>query len=177
MTLVRPPIPKLILNRKTIPEDRIEWMRGELIRWIARYSNGPAFIRTKLCLAVCTVSVTSFASRHKRWLSSNGYSATCSRSFWFCGDVAFCLHNAGSATALEWLYLQLLPRFAVTCESNRGWNLHVATGYGIGSARLPDNYRRRTWACRDWAYEEVRSHPIYYGIGLSRNESCGPRKD
>lgn len=46
----------IVLNienlRQTIPEDRIEWMRGELIRWIVRYSNGPAFIRTKLCLAV-----------------------------------------------------------------------------------------------------------------------------
>ncbi|CAO3563515.1 unnamed protein product [Mortierella alpina] len=43
---------KISRDWKTIPEDRIDWMRGELTRWIVRYSNGPAFIRTKLCLAL-----------------------------------------------------------------------------------------------------------------------------
>ncbi|KAF9928681.1 hypothetical protein FBU30_002202, partial [Linnemannia zychae] len=43
---------KISRDWKTIPEDRIEWMRDELIRWIVRFSNGPAFIRTKLCLAL-----------------------------------------------------------------------------------------------------------------------------
>ncbi|KAF8929915.1 hypothetical protein BGZ58_008598 [Dissophora ornata] len=32
-------------------------MRGELIRWIVRYSNGPAFIRTKLCLALSAFAI------------------------------------------------------------------------------------------------------------------------
>ncbi|KAF9337866.1 hypothetical protein BGZ91_009202 [Linnemannia elongata] len=43
---------KISRDWKTIPEDRLEWMREELIRWIVRFSNGPAFIRTKLCLAL-----------------------------------------------------------------------------------------------------------------------------
>ncbi|KAF9966107.1 hypothetical protein BGZ70_003269 [Mortierella alpina] len=43
---------KISRDWKTIPENRIDWMRGELTRWIVRYSNGPAFIRTKLCLAL-----------------------------------------------------------------------------------------------------------------------------
>ncbi|ORZ07309.1 armadillo-type protein [Lobosporangium transversale] len=48
---------KIARDWKTIPEDRIEWVRGELIRWIARYSNGPAFIRTKLCLALSAYAI------------------------------------------------------------------------------------------------------------------------
>ncbi|KAI8355967.1 armadillo-type protein [Mortierella sp. GBAus27b] len=48
---------KISRDWNTIPEDRIEWMRGELIRWIIRYSNGPAFIRTKLCLALSAYTI------------------------------------------------------------------------------------------------------------------------
>jgi hypothetical protein len=36
-----------------LPEDRIEWLRQELLQAIARCSGGPAFISTKLCQAVC----------------------------------------------------------------------------------------------------------------------------
>ncbi|KAG0297014.1 hypothetical protein BGZ96_007898 [Linnemannia gamsii] len=43
---------KISRDWKTIPEERLEWMREELIRWIVRFSSGPAFIRTKLCLAL-----------------------------------------------------------------------------------------------------------------------------
>ncbi|KAG0228175.1 hypothetical protein BGW42_002332 [Actinomortierella wolfii] len=43
---------KISRDWQTIPEDRIEWMRGELMRWLIRFSGGPSFIRTKLCLAI-----------------------------------------------------------------------------------------------------------------------------
>ncbi|KAF9974959.1 hypothetical protein BGZ73_001547 [Actinomortierella ambigua] len=43
---------KISRDWQTIPEDRIEWMRGELMRWMVRFAGGPAFIRTKLCLAL-----------------------------------------------------------------------------------------------------------------------------
>ena len=41
-----------VLWRDTLPEERIEWLRQELLHAIARCSNGPAFIITKLCQAV-----------------------------------------------------------------------------------------------------------------------------
>ncbi|KAI7819541.1 armadillo-type protein [Gamsiella multidivaricata] len=48
---------KISRDWNTIPDDRIEWIREELIRWIVRYSNGPAFIRTKLCLALSAYAI------------------------------------------------------------------------------------------------------------------------
>lgn len=38
--------------RDTLPEDRIEWLRDELLGWIVRLCGGPIFVTTKLCLAV-----------------------------------------------------------------------------------------------------------------------------
>ncbi|KAG0335216.1 hypothetical protein BG000_007699 [Podila horticola] len=48
---------KISRDWQTIPEDRIEWMKDELIRWIVRFSQGPAFIRTKLCLALSVYAI------------------------------------------------------------------------------------------------------------------------
>ncbi|KAF9952911.1 hypothetical protein BGZ72_005840 [Mortierella alpina] len=58
------------LHRKTIPEDRIDWMRGELMRWIVRYSNGPAFIRTKLCLALSAFAMRAVPSYWSNFIAS-----------------------------------------------------------------------------------------------------------
>lgn len=38
--------------RETLPEDRIDWLRDEILGWMIRLSNGPIFVTTKLCLAV-----------------------------------------------------------------------------------------------------------------------------
>jgi hypothetical protein len=45
-------VPHLVHTRELLPEDRIEWLRQELLQAIARSSSGPAFITTKLCQAV-----------------------------------------------------------------------------------------------------------------------------
>ncbi|KAI1318424.1 hypothetical protein EDD11_006508 [Mortierella claussenii] len=61
---------KIARDWSTIPEDRIEWMREELIRWIVRYSNGPAFIRTKLCLALSTYAIHAVPTYWSNFISS-----------------------------------------------------------------------------------------------------------
>ncbi|KAK3829343.1 MAG: armadillo-type protein [Benniella sp.] len=61
---------KISRDWNTIPEDRIEWMRGELIRWIVRYANGPGFIRTKLCLALSAYAIRAVPSHWKDFIPS-----------------------------------------------------------------------------------------------------------
>jgi hypothetical protein len=45
----------MMLFRETLPEDRIEWLRDELLGWIVRLCSGPGFVTTKLCLAVSSL--------------------------------------------------------------------------------------------------------------------------
>ncbi|KAF9106342.1 hypothetical protein BGX29_009759 [Mortierella sp. GBA35] len=59
---------KISRDWKTIPEDRLEWMREELIRWIVRFSNGPAFIRTKLCLALSAYAMRAVPSHWSNFI-------------------------------------------------------------------------------------------------------------
>ncbi|KAF9568579.1 hypothetical protein EC968_002917 [Mortierella alpina] len=61
---------KISRDWKTIPEDRIDWMRGELTRWIVRYSSGPAFIRTKLCLALSAFAMRAVPSYWSNFIVS-----------------------------------------------------------------------------------------------------------
>ncbi|CAM0140607.1 unnamed protein product [Umbelopsis sp. WA50703] len=41
----------------SLPEERIDWLRQELLQAIARSSNGPAFIVTKLCQALTAFAI------------------------------------------------------------------------------------------------------------------------
>ncbi|RUS20345.1 armadillo-type protein [Endogone sp. FLAS-F59071] len=43
---------KISRDWDTIPEDRIPWLRQELLTWLVRLCDGPAFVTTKLCLAL-----------------------------------------------------------------------------------------------------------------------------
>ncbi|KAI9314640.1 armadillo-type protein [Dichotomocladium elegans] len=43
---------KIARDWATLPENRIDWLRHELLSWIIRSCDGPRFITTKLCLAV-----------------------------------------------------------------------------------------------------------------------------
>ncbi|POG60960.1 armadillo-type protein [Rhizophagus irregularis DAOM 181602=DAOM 197198] len=43
---------KISRDWHTLPPDRKEWVRNELLRWIVRLSNGPMVVITKLCLAL-----------------------------------------------------------------------------------------------------------------------------
>ncbi|KAF9430455.1 hypothetical protein BGZ94_006803 [Podila epigama] len=54
----------------SIPEDRVEWMKNELIRWIVRYSQGPAFIRTKLCLALSVYAMRAVPTYWTEFIAS-----------------------------------------------------------------------------------------------------------
>ncbi|KAI9468486.1 MAG: armadillo-type protein [Benjaminiella poitrasii] len=43
---------KITRDWETLPEDRIDWLREELLGWIVRLCGGPHFIITKLCIAL-----------------------------------------------------------------------------------------------------------------------------
>ncbi|KAL9558404.1 hypothetical protein MBANPS3_000904 [Mucor bainieri] len=43
---------KITRDWETLPEDRVEWLKNELLGWIVRLCGGPAFVTTKLCLAL-----------------------------------------------------------------------------------------------------------------------------
>ncbi|CAO3671228.1 unnamed protein product [Rhizopus microsporus] len=43
---------KISRDWETLPEDKIEWLRNELLGWIVRLCTGPAFITTKLYTAL-----------------------------------------------------------------------------------------------------------------------------
>lgn len=49
--------------RDTLPEDRIEWLRDELLGWIVRLCGGPIFVTTKLCLAVRMIKKKKIVAR------------------------------------------------------------------------------------------------------------------
>ncbi|KAI9236924.1 MAG: armadillo-type protein [Podila humilis] len=61
---------KISRDWQTIPEDRIEWMKDELIRWIVRFSQGPAFIRTKLCLALSVYAMRAVPAHWTDFIAS-----------------------------------------------------------------------------------------------------------
>ncbi|GAA5806530.1 hypothetical protein HPULCUR_012066 [Helicostylum pulchrum] len=43
---------KITRDWDTLPEDRIDWLRDELLGWTVRLCGGPLFVTTKLCLAL-----------------------------------------------------------------------------------------------------------------------------
>ncbi|KAG1452434.1 hypothetical protein G6F55_008680 [Rhizopus delemar] len=45
---------KISRDWDTLPEDKIEWLKEELLGWITRLCTGPAFITTKLYIALIT---------------------------------------------------------------------------------------------------------------------------
>ncbi|GJJ75711.1 transportin-3 [Entomortierella parvispora] len=61
---------KITRDWQTIPEERIEWMRAELIRWLVRFSGGPTFIRTKLCLALAAYAIRAVPTYWKDFIPS-----------------------------------------------------------------------------------------------------------
>ncbi|KAF9192441.1 hypothetical protein BGZ51_005635 [Haplosporangium sp. Z 767] len=61
---------KISRDWNTIPENKMEWIREELIRWILRYSSGPAFIRTKLCLALSAYAMRAVPQYWSNFIGS-----------------------------------------------------------------------------------------------------------
>ncbi|KAI8335319.1 hypothetical protein BC941DRAFT_67870 [Chlamydoabsidia padenii] len=45
---------KVARDWKTLPADRLDWLRDELFTAIIKGSNGPMFVTRKLCIAVIT---------------------------------------------------------------------------------------------------------------------------
>ncbi|KAI8637788.1 armadillo-type protein [Parasitella parasitica] len=43
---------KITSHWETLPEDKVEWLKNELLGWIVRLCGGPAFVTTKLCVAL-----------------------------------------------------------------------------------------------------------------------------
>ncbi|KAF9202409.1 hypothetical protein BGZ49_007423 [Haplosporangium sp. Z 27] len=97
---------KISRDWNTIPEDRIEWMRGELIRWIVRYSSGPAFIRTKLCLALSVYTIRAVPSYWSDFIHS------------FCQDLRARVNQSvdGVVMPQQAMELTLLEFFTIIAE-------------------------------------------------------------
>ncbi|KAG0332331.1 hypothetical protein BG004_001301, partial [Podila humilis] len=97
---------KISRDWQTIPEDRVEWMRGELIRWLVRFSQGPAFIRTKLCLALSVYAMRSVPTHWTDFIASV-YQDLRSRVNQHSVDGVFMSQQAMEITLLE--FLTIIP--------------------------------------------------------------------
>ncbi|KAG2223171.1 hypothetical protein INT45_011517 [Circinella minor] len=62
---------KIARDWNTFPEDRIEWLREELLSWIVRSSTGPLFITTKLCLALITYAFHTIPQQWNNFISES----------------------------------------------------------------------------------------------------------
>ncbi|RUP50577.1 hypothetical protein BC936DRAFT_138565, partial [Jimgerdemannia flammicorona] len=53
----------------TIPEDRIPWLRQELLTWLIRLCDGPTFVTTKLCLALTAYALHAVPTKWPHFIT------------------------------------------------------------------------------------------------------------
>ncbi|CEP13227.1 hypothetical protein [Parasitella parasitica] len=61
---------KITQHWKTLPEDKVQWLKNELLRWIVRLCGGPAFVTTKLCTALIAFAFHTTSDQWPRFISA-----------------------------------------------------------------------------------------------------------
>ncbi|KAI8065190.1 armadillo-type protein [Gongronella butleri] len=56
--------------RATLPEERVDWLRNELIGWAIKCSAGPMFITRKICIAMISLAFRIAPDRWPQFMSS-----------------------------------------------------------------------------------------------------------
>ncbi|CAG8589354.1 4704_t:CDS:10 [Funneliformis caledonium] len=92
---------KISRDWHTLPPDRKEWVRNELLGWILRLSNGPMVVITKLCLAL-----TAFAIQAVPEIWSNFISDFF--DYLHTGSLAVRAQNQGQVLFIELPLLEFL---------------------------------------------------------------------
>ncbi|KAI8970253.1 armadillo-type protein [Mycotypha africana] len=61
---------KITRDWETLPENKHEWLKSELLNWIVRLCGGPAFVTTKLCIALIAYSFHSVPDKWPHFIAS-----------------------------------------------------------------------------------------------------------
>jgi len=108
---------KITRDWELLPEDRIEWLRQELLQAIARSSSGPAFITTKLCQALTAYAVQAVPAH---W--SNFIVSTCQHLEAITSSHS---HNVSSTNMVVLDFLTVVPEDIATAQLIGGHRLQI----------------------------------------------------
>ncbi|KAG2210956.1 hypothetical protein INT47_000116, partial [Mucor saturninus] len=61
---------KISRDWETLPEDRIDWLRDELLSWLVRLCGGPIFVTTKLCLALIAFAFNTVPNQWPHFITA-----------------------------------------------------------------------------------------------------------